>query len=83
MRWGNAPRDLLYEPLEKRIEKHPKISVPTIAIHGEADGASLIDSSAGQEKDFTGSYRRIVLPIVGHFAQRETPQTVINAVLAT
>ena len=80
VRWGAAPRDPRYEALEKKLEKHPKISVPTTVLHGEEDGATLVTASAGQEKDFTGGYRRVLLPGVGHFVQRENPGAVIDAV---
>ena len=81
VRWGNAPKDPRYAELEERLEKHPKIEVPTVLLHGENDGASLVDSSAGQENSFGAAYRRQVLPGVGHFVQRESPQSVIEAVL--
>ena len=81
VRWGGAPPDPRYEKLESRFQEHRPISVPTIVLHGEVDGASLVNSSANQEKDFTDSYCRIVLPRVGHFVQREQPTAVIDAIL--
>ena len=80
VRWGNAPRDPRYESLQRQLDKHPKIDVPTTVLHGDEDGASLVDSSADQENDFTGGYARTVLSGVGHFIQRENPAAVLAAV---
>ncbi len=81
VRWGAAPKDARYDALEARLDPHPLITVPTVVLHGEEDGASLVGSSAGQEHSFTGGYHRRVLPGVGHFTQRERPQAVLQAVL--
>lgn len=81
VRWGGALKDPRYDALEACLEQHPSISIPTVVLHGEEDGASLVQSSAGQETSFTGGYRREVLPSVGHFIQRERPQAVLDAIL--
>lgn len=83
VRWGAAPQDPRYASLEERLLKHPKISVPTTVLHGEEDGASLVQSSEEQESSFTGPYRREVLRGVGHFVPRENPRAVVDAVLGT
>ena len=81
VRWGAAPKDPRYDALEALLERHPPISVPTVVLHGDEDGASLMQSSAGQEKSFTAGYRREVLSGVGHFIQRERPQAILDSVL--
>lgn len=80
-RWGNAPGDPSYEALEDRLADPPPIPVPTTVLHGEEDGATLPETSAGKEHFFTGAYERRVLPGVGHFVQRERPEAVVEAVL--
>ena len=80
-RWGNAPGDPYYEDLEARLSEPPPISVPTTVLHGEDDGATLPETSAGKERFFAGPYERLVLPGVGHFVQRERPEAVVEAVL--
>ena len=80
-RWGAAPPDPRYDALEKQLEPQPTISVPTILLHGELDGASLASSSEGKEQYFTGPYERRVLPGVGHYVPREAPSTIVDAVL--
>lgn len=81
VRWGAAPPDPRYEALEKRLTPQPTISVPTLLLHGEQDGAALAASSEGKEQYFSGPYERRVLPGVGHYIPREAPATVVAAVL--
>ena len=63
------------------MTKHPPIKVPTTVIHGTEDGASLPQSSEGQESSLVAGYTRTVIPVVGHFMQRERPDVVVAAVL--
>ncbi len=42
-RWGAAPLYPRYAAPEEQLEPQPKISVPTIVLHGEQDGASLVN----------------------------------------
>jgi pimeloyl-ACP methyl ester carboxylesterase len=81
-RWGAAAPDPRYATLEARLTPQPTISVPTIVLHGEQDGASLAASSAGKESYFSGPYERRVLPGVGHYVPREAPDAIVAAVLA-
>jgi pimeloyl-ACP methyl ester carboxylesterase len=80
-RWGAAPPDPRYAALEKQLEPQPKISVPTILLHGELDGASLVTSSEGKEQYFSGPYERRVLAGVGHYVPREAPSAIVDAIL--
>jgi pimeloyl-ACP methyl ester carboxylesterase len=80
-RWGAAPPDPRYAALEKQLEPQPKISVPTILLHGELDGASLVTSSEGKEQYFSGPYERRVLADVGHYMPREAPSAIVDAIL--
>ncbi len=80
-RWGSAPGDPRYDALESRMAGPPPIRVSTTMLHGEADGAALPESSANTEQHFKGPYERRVIPIAGHFVQREEPEVVIHATL--
>jgi pimeloyl-ACP methyl ester carboxylesterase len=80
-RWGAAPPDPRYAALEQQLEPQPQISVPTILLHGELDGASLVTSSEGKEQYFSGPYERRVLAGVGHYVPREAPSAIIDAIL--
>jgi len=59
----------------------PKITVPTVVLHGAADEVDVPETSAHHVPHFTGFYRREVVPIAGHFFPREAPQKVVDAVL--
>ena len=49
----------------------PLLDVPTLVLHGAADGANHPDTSAGKEHLFRGGCERKVLEGVGHFPPRE------------
>lgn len=79
-RYGNAPGDPAVEVLERRLAATPSIPVPTITLHGEADGVGPVETSANHARHFTGPYERRVVPVAGHFLSRERPDTVVQAV---
>jgi pimeloyl-ACP methyl ester carboxylesterase len=80
-RYGNAPGDPAVEPIEQRLAAGPPIAVPTINLHGAADGVDPPDDPDPDVKHFSGTYERRVIPHVGHFLPREAPDAVANAVL--
>jgi pimeloyl-ACP methyl ester carboxylesterase len=80
-RWGHAPGFELYTHDEELLSPPPRLALPTLVIHGEADGANHPGTSAGKEGYFSGRYERLVLPGVGHFPQREATQAVADAIL--
>jgi pimeloyl-ACP methyl ester carboxylesterase len=79
-RYGNAAGDPAYEEIEGRLATQPTISVPTIVLHGEADGVIPAASSEGHARHFTGLYKRSVIPVAGHFLPREAPDAVGAAI---
>ncbi|MFZ2003668.1 MAG: alpha/beta hydrolase [Stellaceae bacterium] len=79
-RYGNAPGDPRYADVEARLAARPQISVPTVVLHGGADGVGPAAQSEGHARCFTGSYRREVIPVAGHFLPREAPDAVTRAV---
>lgn len=76
VRWGEARKDPRYAELDHRLTNAQSVSVPTLMIHGAADAATLPQSTEGQEKYFSGGYRRHLIPGVGHFPTREAPEAV-------
>lgn len=79
-RYGNAPGDPALETIEQRLAAGPPITVPTINLHGAADGVDPPDDPDPDVKHFTGAYERRVIPRVGHFLPREAPDAVAQAV---
>jgi pimeloyl-ACP methyl ester carboxylesterase len=79
-RYGNAPGDPTYDASEAKLAAQPQISVPTIVLHGEADGVGPAAGSEGHARYFTNSYERRVIPVAGHFLPREAPEAIIAAV---
>ena len=80
-RWGHAPGDPAYEHDEARLRPAPQLAVPTLVLHGAADGVNEPQSSQGRQGYFTGRYERQLLDGVGHFPPREAPDTVAAALL--
>ena len=80
-RHQNAPGDPALEPIEALLAAQPSIGVPTIVLHGEADGVGPAVQSESAHKHFTGRYERRVIPVAGHFLPHEAPDAVVTAVL--
>ena len=80
-RHQNAPGDPALAPIEALLAAQPAITVPTIVLHGEADGVGPVASSAGHAKHFTNSYERRVIPIAGHFLPNEAPAAIVQAIV--
>jgi pimeloyl-ACP methyl ester carboxylesterase len=78
-RYGLAPGDPGLESIEERLAGRPPITVPTIALQGDADGVSPPQSSEGHRHFFTGPYQRRVIPVAGHFLPQEAPAAVVEA----
>ena len=80
-RFQAAPSDPTYETVERKLALRPTVTVPTIVLHGAADEVDLPELSEHDAPQFTGFYRREVVPRAGHFFSREAPQKVVDAVL--
>lgn len=79
-RFGNAPGDPALEAIERQLAAQPPITVPAIALQGEADGLG----APGPDRHaphFTGPYERRIVPRAGHFLPREAPEAFAQAVL--
>ena len=82
-RWrlGLAEGDAKYDDLEKRLAQGPVITVPTITLEGDANGAPHPDASAYAKK-FSGKYaHRVIKGGVGHNLPQEAPQAFVKAVV--
>ncbi|HUN53281.1 MAG TPA: alpha/beta hydrolase [Candidatus Sulfotelmatobacter sp.] len=79
-RYGYARGDPALEPIEQQLAGQPKITVPTIALHGDGDGVTPLAASAGHARFFTGPYQRRVIPVAGHNLPQEEPKAVAEAV---
>jgi pimeloyl-ACP methyl ester carboxylesterase len=80
-RYGYAAGDPDLESIEQRLAPQPKISVPTVALFGEANGVGPPARSEKHARFFGGPYRRQVIPVVGHNLPQEAPTDVSEAVL--
>jgi pimeloyl-ACP methyl ester carboxylesterase len=80
-RLQNAPGDPGYAGIEARLAAQPKISVPTINIHGAVDGVNPVRSSEGHAKYFGAHYQRRVFDGVGHNPPQENPRGFAEAIL--
>jgi pimeloyl-ACP methyl ester carboxylesterase len=70
-----------YDDLEKRLAEGPVITVPTITLEGDANGAPHADASAYAKK-FSGPYvHRVVKAGVGHNLPQEAPQAFADAIV--
>jgi pimeloyl-ACP methyl ester carboxylesterase len=80
-RYGYADGDPALEEIERKLAAQPKITVPTIALQGEADGVGPPALSEHHARFFSGSYSYHVLPRIGHNPPREAPQEVARSIL--
>lgn len=81
-RWDFVAGAAAYADARTVLAAVPPIEVPTLALMGRDDGATLPSSAVGKESLFTGPYRVEVLERAGHFLQRERPDAVAERVLA-
>jgi len=82
-RWrlGLAEGEPKYDDLEKRLAEGPVISVPTITLEGDANGAPHPDASSYANK-FSGRYEhKVIEGGVGHNLPQEAPQDFAEAVV--
>jgi pimeloyl-ACP methyl ester carboxylesterase len=82
-RWrlGVADGEAKYDELENRLAQGPAITVPTITLEGDANGAPHPDHSSYAKK-FTGKYsHRTIAGGVGHNLPQEAPQAFADAII--
>jgi pimeloyl-ACP methyl ester carboxylesterase len=82
-RWrlGLAAGEAKYDELEKRLAASPNITVPTITMEGDANGAPHPDPESYAKK-FTGKYaHRALSGGIGHNLPQEAPPAFAQAVM--
>lgn len=82
-RWrlGLADGEAKYDDLEKRLAERPLISVPTITLESDANGAPHPDPAA-YRKQFSGRYaHRLITGGIGHNLPQEAPRAFVDAIV--
>ena len=82
-RWrlGLAEGEPEFDDLEERLSQGPAVSVPTITLEGDANGAPHPDPSA-YAKMFSGRYEhRLITGGIGHNLPQEAPQAFAQAIV--
>jgi len=81
-RFGLAPGEPDLEDTERRLTEQPRVAVPTIVLHGSANGVIPVTSSANHRPLFGKASERRVLAKVGHNLPQEAPLDFSAAVLS-
>ncbi|MBD9522768.1 alpha/beta hydrolase [Ensifer sp. ENS02] len=77
-----AEGEAQYDDLEKRLAQFPTITVPTITLEGDANGAPHPDP-ATYAKRFSGRYEhRLIAGGIGHNLPQEAPLAFAEAIVA-
>jgi len=82
-RWrlGLVEGEEKYAELEKQLAIAPVITVPSITLEGDANGAPHPDSSIYANK-FTGKYKhKLIEGGIGHNLPQEAPEEFVNAII--
>lgn len=74
-----AKGETKYDELEKKLQSKPKISVPTITISSDFDGAAI--DGKGYANQFTGKYSHKILKGIGHNVPQEDPKSFADAII--
>jgi len=83
-RWrlGLAEGEARFDDLERRLAERPVITVPTITLEGDANGAPHADPATYRDR-FSGRYaHRLLRGGVGHNPPQEAPSAFADAVMA-
>jgi pimeloyl-ACP methyl ester carboxylesterase len=76
-----AEGESIYDPLEKRLLEAPVITVPSITLESDANGAPHPDSSAYAKK-FMGRYtHKVISGGIGHNLPQEAPAAFADAII--
>lgn len=78
-RYAYAKGDPALEAIEAKLAKQPKIGVPTLNLHGAADGVGPAPQTDNQAQHFTGPYERRLVPKAGHNLPQEAPAATVAA----
>jgi pimeloyl-ACP methyl ester carboxylesterase len=78
-RYGLVAGDPACAGIEAALALQPMIAVPTINLHGAADGVTPAPATDAQARRFSGPYERRLLPRIGHAVPQEAPGDVLAA----
>ncbi len=79
-RYNYAPGDPAVATVEAKLAHQPKIAVPTINLHGDADGVGPASDRDASAPMFTSAYERRLLPRIGHNVPQEAPGATVTAI---
>ena len=79
----NAPGEARFLEVEQRLAARPKVSVPTVVLHGGDDGFGrpAPETTPAEREMFPNLVARRVVPGAGHFVPHEAPGEVATALL--
>ena len=82
-RWrlGLAEGEARYDEMEKKLAAAPAISIPTITLEGDANGAPHPDPKAYSKKFLAKYQHRTIRGGIGHNLPQEAPRAFAQAVL--
>jgi pimeloyl-ACP methyl ester carboxylesterase len=83
-RWriGVAEGEPKYDDLERRLAGGPVITVPSITLEGDANGAPHYTDASSYAKKFSGKYaHRDITGGIGHNLPQEAPQAFAQAII--
>jgi pimeloyl-ACP methyl ester carboxylesterase len=82
-RWrlGLAEGEAKFDDIEKKLAQAPVISVPTITLEGDANGAPHADPSAYAKKFSVRYEHRTITGGIGHNLPQEAPQAFAQAIV--
>jgi pimeloyl-ACP methyl ester carboxylesterase len=82
-RWrlGLADGDPHYDDVEKRLSEGPVVTVPTITLEGDANGAPHPDAGSYAGKFISNYAHRVVEGGIGHNLPQESPRAFAEAVM--
>ena len=71
-----------YADFEARLAKLPEITVPTITLEGDANGAPHYPDDSSYRHKFTGKYaNRVITGGIGHNLPQEAPRAFAEAIV--
>ena len=75
-RWDEAKPDPRSRRLEAKVKATKTLALPTLYISGKVDGVNPPVTAKTVPEKFSGPFKHVQLPGVGHFPAREAPDVV-------
>lgn len=80
-RWDEVEPDPRSKWLDTAIREAKQIAAPGLFLQGEVDGINPPETTLYLASKFSGPFKRVTLPGVGHFPTREAPEAVARYLL--